>query len=439
MPGRSNRLNIAVAGLGNVGRETARLLWTRRAQLLASAGTELRLAAVCDRDAGPEARRLKLPARVRRTRDWATLVKDPSLDVVVELFGGVDAARRLVLGALGSGKHVVTGNKHLLSRHWNEVFAAARAGGRKVHFEAAVAGAIPIISALRSGLAANRIHSIRGIFNGTTNYILSRMAKAGLGREEALREAQRLGMAEKDPTLDLNGSDTLHKVSVLGSLLTGAWLSPERIPRQGIDGIEAEDIRFAVEKLGRTARLLGTVAVRWGRSPVPVEAHVQPTLVPLEHPLASVHGGYNAAIVDASPAQDLMFYGKGAGPGPAASAVVGDILALARERGAGGERGLESGARPPRLVLVPEPESAYYLRLSVKDEPGALSRIAGHLGRRGVSIAGIYQGAPSSGRPASVMITTHPTSRARFDRARRAVLGLSTVSPRHAALRLLPA
>ncbi|MFH1724870.1 MAG: homoserine dehydrogenase [Elusimicrobiota bacterium] len=443
-PRRGRPLGVAIAGLGNVGRETARLLTANRAKFSARLGGDLRLAWVCERRAS--ARRMGLPGSVRRATDFAPLLRDPAVDIVIELFGGVRHARRLVLDALAAGKHVVTANKHLLSQCWNEVCAASRRHERSVYFEAAVAGGIPIVQAIRFGLAANRIDTVYGIFNGTTNHILSQMAHEGCEMADALREAQRLGMAEADPTLDLNGTDTAHKISIVASMLTGNWLPPDRIPRQGIERIEAEDIGFAVRSLGRTVRLIGTIAPRWDARPVSVEAHVQPTLVPLKHPLAAVHGGYNAVIVQASAADDLMFYGKGAGPGPAASAVLADLLALGGEILGGGAPTYPSGpqeggnARHRIASPVEESEAPYYLKLRVRDVPGALSRITGILGRAGISIARIHQDARAAGRGRAVpvMILTHAARRALIDRARRAITALPMVDRAHSCLRLLP-
>lgn len=418
------RLGVAVAGLGRVGRETARML--------KGLGGRVKLIAVCDRRVQAEARALKLPASVLRMRDWRKLLKDPRVDVVVELFGGLESARSLVLGALEAGRDVVTGNKLLLAKRWPELITAARTRGRRLRFEAAVGGGIPIIEALRTGLAANRIRSVTGILNGTSNYVLSRMAREGCELRRAVREAQRLGMAEKNPALDLSGDDTMHKISIAASLITGTWVPPESIQRQGIESITTEDIRFALEKLQRTVRLIGTIGLRWEQRPLAVEVHVQPTLVPLDHPLAVVHGGYNAVLVDAEPVGDLMFYGLGAGPGPAASAVVSDVLALARE--ADGAM-IPTAERP--IVFIPECPSSYYLKLRVRDVSGALAKITYTLGRAGISIDEIHQEPPRAGI-ASVMITTHETTRRRIDKARRKLMIMPMVVRRPMLLRFLP-
>jgi len=433
-------LGIALAGLGNVGFETARLLLLRQDEFSRRLGRRLELRWVCDPRVDAKARRLRLPRSVTRAREAWRALADPNVDVVVELIGGVDDARALVLGALAAGKQVVTANKHLLSRHWDAVFRAAERRRSRVYFEAAVAGGIPILQALRTGLAANRIRSVSGILNGTTNFILSRMSLAGCSMEEALREAQRMGMAERDPRLDLSGADTAHKVSILASLIAGRWVRPGRVVCQGIEGIGAEDMRFALEKLGRTPRLLGTARFDWSPSRTGVEVHVQPTLVPLQHPLAGVHGGYNAVLVDASSAEDLMFYGKGAGPGPAASAVLSDILTLGGELLAGGPP-VPARRTSGALSFEPESEAPHYLKLMVRDVPGALARIAGILGKTGISIAQIHQAGERSrsGDAVPVMIVTHDTSRRRMDSARAAISRLPIVARRHCCcLRILP-
>ncbi|MFA6030924.1 MAG: homoserine dehydrogenase [Elusimicrobiota bacterium] len=278
-------IGVAVAGLGNVGREVARLLLARRASFRAALGADLRLAAVCDRRAAAEARRLGLPSSVRRTADWRELLGDPSVGVVVELFGGGSAARSLALAALRSGRRLVTANKLLVSERWPELARAAGGPGR-LYYEASVAGAIPVLQALREGLAADRILSLRGILNGTTNFVLTEMIHGGKTLPEALARARALGLAERDASLDLGGHDAAHKLSVLASTVAGRWLPPRLIERAGIEALEPRDIRFALDKLGRTPRLVGTLVFDGGR----VEAGVGPALVPLRHPLAGVHG-----------------------------------------------------------------------------------------------------------------------------------------------------
>jgi homoserine dehydrogenase len=428
-------IRIAVAGLGVVGSETVRLLQAGREALSRRAGARLELAAVCGRRVASVARRLGLPASVRRLTDPRRLPAMPGLDAVVELLGGLGAPRRLVLDCLRRGRHVVTANKRLLSHSWDELRRAQEKGGGRLHFEASVAGGIPILRALDLSLAGDRIESVYGILNGTTNFILTRMAE-GAEPGAALRRAQELGLAEADPTLDLNGQDTADKVSVLASLVTGAWLRPGQVRIQGINDIAPEDISFAENELGRRVKLLGVIRFLSQESREPrIEAFVSPALVPLKHPLAAVQDEFNAVLVQAASAGDLMFYGKGAGAGPAASAVLGDILSLARE--------LASGACAPAPRTGPhhrlaDSACAFYLRLAALDRPGVLSAVTAALGRLGISIASINQPGGRDPKNVPIIITTHPTDPGTFGSAVRDILALPSISRRHTVMRLLP-
>ncbi len=425
-------VRVGVAGLGFVGRETVRLLRANRERFAARLGADVELTAVCDRQVEREARALGLPASVSRFKRPEDLAA-AGLDIVVELLGGLEAPRRLALAALRSGRCVVTANKLLLSHCWDELQEASLRGGR-VYFEGSVAGGIPVLQALDRGFAANRIEAVFGILNGTTNYILTRVEE-GLSPEAALKEAQALGFAEKDPTLDLSGRDTAQKVSVLAALLTGAGVPPERIATEGIMGVSAEDVAFARAQLGRVPRLLGALRLTWGPR-VRLEAHVFPTLVPLTHPLAAVRREYNAVLVKASSAADLMFYGKGAGPGPTASAVVGDIFMLSRDL-----LGRLPPSRPEALDVTLSPvedsTASFYLRLHAQDKPGVLASVTAALARRGISIASIHQSAEPLPAGLPIVLTTHPTTHGRFHAALREILRLRSIDPRHSVLRLL--
>ena len=425
-------VRVGVAGLGFVGRETVRLLQANRERFAARLGADVVLSAVCDRQADREAKSLGLPASVARYKDPEKLAA-AGLDIVVELLGGLEAPRRLALAALRSGRCVVTANKLLLSHCWDELRQASLRGGR-VYFEGSVAGGIPVLQALDRGFAANRIEAVYGILNGTTNYILTRVEE-GLAPEAALAEAQRLGFAEKDPSLDLSGRDTAQKVSVLAALLTGAGVPPERIATHGITGISAGDVAFAKSQLGRVPRLLGTLRLTWGPR-VKLEAHVFPTLVPMTHPLAAVRREYNAVLVKASSAADLMFYGKGAGPGPTASAVVGDIFMLSRDLLG---RLPESRAEnlDARLSPIEESSAPFYLRLFAQDKPGVLAHVTAALARRGISIASIHQSDKPAKDGLPIVLTTHPAEHGRFHAALREILALKAIARRHSVLRLL--
>lgn len=431
-------VRVGIVGLGPVGAEVARQFLRARADFERRLGAPLRLAWACDRHIRSRAGPLGLPASTRRAPHPRKLLQDPGLDILVELTSSLEEARRLACAALGSGKHLVTANKKLLAHHWPEIFRAAGKASRSVYFEASVAGGIPIIQALRENLASNQVRRVLAILNGTSNFVLTRLAHDRLPLSEAVRQAQRLGLAERDPSADLSGLDTAHKLSILASLVCGTWVKPQDIPRSGIQDVDPEDVRFAGSRLGRALRLLGTLRVEWERRPIRLEARVQPTLVPLDHPLASVHGEYNAVMVNTSLAGDLMFYGKGAGPKAAASAVLGDILSLSKEILAGRASPTPRQADGPvRFVAAGEETSSHYLRFYAADRPGVLSKIAGCLGRCGVSIAQIYQERVPSRFGIPVVLTTHPASSARIGRALQNILALSSVHPSHAHFRML--
>jgi homoserine dehydrogenase len=429
------KISVAVAGLGNVGRETVRLLRERRAALRERLGAELVLVAVADRAAAREARALGLPASVARFTDPAAMTARAGADLSIELLGGYDAPRRFALDVLGRGRALVTANKRLLAHAWPELAAAAKKSGARLAFEGSVAGGIPVLRALELSFAGDRVLGVDGILNGTTNYILTR-CEEGLSAAAALREAQELGFAEKDPTLDVSGRDAAQKLSVLAGLVTGGWLEPESFPVAGIEAVTARDVAYARERLGQAVRLVASLRFTGSSEAPRVEASVFPSLVPLSHPLAAVRRQYNALLVHTASAGDLMFYGKGAGAGPTASAVLADVFVTARDL-LGGLSAPRPGPRKLALASPDETSSGFYLRLEVKDRPGALARIAGALGREGVSISAIHQDRSVGSAAVPVMITTHPAPRGRFERARRRILSLSAVSPAHCAMRIL--
>ena len=417
-------IRVAVAGLGVVGRETVRLLRENKEGFARRLGAPIELAAVCDRQAAREAKSLGLPASVIRVNDPAALARLDRLDIIVEVLGGLDAPKKLALDSLRAGRHVITANKRLISHCWPELQEASRRGGGRLSFEGSVAGGIPVVQALDTSFAANRIESVYGILNGTTNYILSAMER-GVSAAEALAQAQGLGFAEKDPSMDVSGRDTAQKISVLSALLTGTALDPERIAREGITAIDEQDVAFARETLGRVPRLLGALHLHWGPT-VRAEASVFPTLVPLDHPLAAVRGEYNAVLIKASAADDLMFYGKGAGAGPTASAVVGDVFLLSRDL---------LGGLPPRqapslrveALPIARVTSCFYMRLAAKDKPGVLAAITAALARERISIATIHQSQRSKAGAVPVILTTHPCETGAFERARRRIGGAVAV------------
>lgn len=428
-------ISVAVAGLGNVGREAVRLLRERRADLRERLGAELVLAAVADNDALREARALGLPPAVARYSDPARMARESGAELFVELLGGYDAPRRFAREVLGRGAALVTANKRLLAYAWPELSAAAAKSGARLAFEGAVAGGIPVLRALELSFSGDRVLGVDGILNGTTNYILTR-CEEGLSAEDALKEAQELGFAEKDPTLDVSGGDAAQKLCVLAGLVTGGWLKPGSFPVAGIQSVTARDVAYARERLGSAVRLVASLRFSGTASAPRVEAGVGPTLVPLGHPLAAVRRQYNALLVSTASAGDLMFYGKGAGAGPTASAVLGDVFVTARDL-LGGLPAPRPGPRKLALASADRALSGFYLRLLVKDRPGALSRIAGALGRESISIASLHQDLASGAAAVPVMITTHPAERGSFDKALRRILALGDVAPKHCAMRLL--
>jgi homoserine dehydrogenase len=378
---------IALLGCGTVGGGVAKLLLEQPQRLTARAGKKLALRRVVVRDPN-KARAVPLPRDVVTT-DLKQVLSDPGVHVVAELAGGVDWARKAVLEALAAGKDVVTANKALLARYGAEVFDAARKQGRAIAFEAAVAGGIPIIAALTQGLAANQIQSVQGILNGTSNFILTAMTETGEDYATALAEAQKLGYAEADPTLDVDGTDAAQKLAILAHLAYGAQVPPDSIERRGIAGIDAMDIRFSKE-LGYTIKM---VAEAWLRDRQ-LAIHVSPVLLRQLSPLAQVRGAYNAVLVDGDAVGDTLYYGKGAGQMPTASSVVADLIDMAVGRAqltfktlrlwSGDDSGISR--RDSDTV-----RSRFYLRLLVADRPGVLADVAGALARHGISISSVIQ------------------------------------------------
>ena len=322
---KKDTVNVGLIGCGTVGLGVVKILEKNLALLEGRAGVSIRLGWICDRA------KITLPAEMTQTPkltdDWRHVVGDPTVDIVVELIGGYEPARTIVLAALAAKKHVATANKALLAKYWGEVFTAAQVNSALVYFEAAVGGGIPVIQGLNEGLAANRIERIYGILNGTTNYILTRMTAEGIDFPAALRAAQAAGFAEADPTFDIEGVDAAHKIAVLASLASGGWVRIEGVHREGISNLDVWDVVFAQKHLGLTVKLLGLADFDGDR----VCARVYPVLLPSSHPFANVRMEYNCIAVHGDAVGDVMFYGKGAGQLAAASAVVSDVLYLARQ------------------------------------------------------------------------------------------------------------
>jgi homoserine dehydrogenase len=420
-------LRVGLLGIGTVGSGTFEVLARNQEEIRRRAGCAIEIAVVADLDTARAAAIVQGRARV--VADAAAVVADPDIDVVVELIGGYGIAKKLVLEAIRQGKHVVTANKALLAVHGTEIFAAARERGVTVAFEAAVAGGIPIIKALREGLTANRIEWVAGIINGTTNFILSEMRAKGLDFGTVLKEAQRLGYAEADPTFDIEGVDAAHKATILSAIAFGVPVQFDKAHVEGITALQAADIRYA-EQLGYRIKLLG-IARRRERG---IELRVHPTLIPATRLIANVEGAMNAVVVKADAVGTTLYYGKGAGSEPTASAVIADLVDIARLQSA------DPGHRVPHLAFQPgsladtpilpisEVVTSYYLRLVVADKAGVLARITGILAEHDISIDAVLQRESAEGeKQTDLIILTHDTVEGRMSDALAQMQALATV------------
>ncbi len=431
-------IRIGMLGCGTVGAGVVKLLAKHREELDRKAGTKLELVKIAVKDARKE-RDSRIPAKLL-TEDALSVVRDPSIDLIVELIGGINPARLLVLEAIKNRKHVVTANKALLAKCWDEIRDAAREHGVEVYFEASVGGGIPIIQALSEGLAANKIEAIYAIINGTSNYILTRMEKDGQTFSEALKEAQAKGYAEADPKLDVGGGDAAHKLVVLTSLAFDTAIPLDAVHTEGIEDLAPIDFVYAREEFGYVVKLLAIAKVEDGE----LEVRVHPTLIPESHLLADVEGVYNGIYVIGDSVGHTMYYGLGAGQKPTASAVVGDVLYLARSiaYGVAGKSGWGPfGDIPNRPVKVPlrpveEITSRYYLRLDCLDHPGVLATIAKLLGDRDVSIASVVQKERSKGNKVPVVILTYEAKEKDIQAARKTIEAHPAVKGRALLIRV---
>jgi homoserine dehydrogenase len=432
-------IGIGLLGLGTVGAGVAAILSdpAGRHPLV----DQLRLVKVAVRDAG-RARPIALDSALLTT-DPEAVIHDPAVDIVVEVIGGLEPARSLILAAIAAGKSVVTANKAVIARHGEEITAAAASRGVYVLIEAAVGGGIPIIEPLKQSLGGNRLQRVSGIINGTTNYILSRMADEGAAYADVLAEAQRLGYAEADPAADVEGGDAADKIAILAGLAYGGAVERTAIPTEGISALQARDVSYA-DQLGFRVKLLA-VAQRLGADSDGTEqldVRVHPTLVPKDHPLAGVNGVNNAILVEGDPVGRVMFYGPGAGAGPTASAVVADILNIAGVRqvggaGAGLDPLLAAGSwRRCRLVDSGLTSHRNYVRLETSDQAGVIGRIGTCFGTESVSIQSIVQ-FEASGGTAEIVVITHEVAESRFRAALTAIETLPEVESVAACLRTL--
>ena len=430
-----NAVRIGLLGLGTVGGGTLELLARNGDEIARRAGRPLRVTHASVRN--PDRAR-GLPADIARHADPFEVVRQPDVDIVAELIGGIEPARSLVLAAIAAGKHVVTANKALIAHHGNEIFEAARRAGVAVGFEAAVAGGIPVIKTLREGLAGNRIDGIAGIINGTSNYILTQMRDAGLDFATALADAQRLGYAEADPSFDIDGVDAAHKLSILAAIAFGMPLSFDDVHVEGIRDLSAVDVDYAGQ-LGYRLKLLGIAR----RGADGVQLRVHPTLLPQRHLLAQVDGVINAVLVDSDALGQSLYYGRGAGAGPTASAVVADLVDIARALTIDAEHRVPYLAfhhdRLQALPVLPidAVETAFYLRLTALDRPGVLADVTRILADQQISIEAILQKEPAPGAShvAVILLTHRVLERALRDAIAR-IEALPSIDGRVVSLRL---
>ena len=429
-------INVGLLGIGTVGGGTFTVLKRNAEEITRRAGRPILITVVADKNV--ELAKKVTAGACRITDDAFSVVADAEVDIVVELIGGTGVSRELTFKAIENGKHVVTANKALLALHGNEIFAAAQKKGVMVAFEAAVAGGIPIIKALREGLTANRIEWIAGIINGTTNFILSEMRDKGLSFEAVLKEAQRLGYAEADPTFDIEGVDAAHKLTIMSAIAFGIPMQFDKAHIEGISKLQAEDIRYA-EQLGYRIKLLGLTR----RKPNGVELRVHPTLIPAKRLIANVEGAMNAVLVKGDAVGSTLYYGKGAGAEPTASAVIADLVDVTRMHTADPEHRVPHLAFQPDAVkdipvlAMGEVETSYYFRMRVEDRPGVLADITRILADQQISIDAMIQREPAEGEEQTdIIMLTHQTLEKNADAAIARIEALPVVKGKVVRLRL---
>jgi len=429
-------INVGLLGIGTVGGGTWTVLTRNAEEITRRAGRPISITTVADRDL--DRARAVTQGKAKLVDDAFAVVRDPDIDIVVELIGGYTVAKELVLAAIENGKHVVTANKALLAMHGNEIFAAAQRKGVMVAFEAAVAGGIPIIKALREGLTANRIQWLAGIINGTTNFILSEMRDKGLPFETVLKEAQALGYAEADPTFDIEGNDAAHKATIMASIAFGIPMQYERAHIEGITKLDAVDIAYA-EKLGYRIKLLGIARKREDG----VELRVHPTLIPARRLLANVEGAMNAVLVHGDAVGPTLYYGQGAGDEPTASAVIADLVDVTRMHTADPEHRVPHLAFQPdqlediKVLPIEQCRCGFYMRLRVDDKPGVLADVTRILADNDISIDALIQKEPAEGETqADIILLTHVTLEGNANKAIAQIEALPVVAGKVTRLRM---
>ncbi len=429
-------MQVGLLGIGTVGGGTFRVLSRNREEITRRAGREIRIAMVADK-ATDRAREL-VGNNVEVVDDAMKVITHPNIDIVVELIGGYSPAKDFVLKAIANGKHVVTANKALLAVHGNEIFAAAQKAGVMVAFEAAVAGGVPIIKALREGLTANRIEWIAGIINGTSNFILSEMRSKGKPFDKVLKEAQKLGYAEADPTFDIEGIDAAHKLTIMSAIAFGVPMQFDKAYTEGISKLTKQDIEYA-EQLGYRIKLLGLTR----RTANGIELRVHPTLIPTKRLIANVEGVMNAILVKGDAVGSTMYYGAGAGAEPTASAVVADLVDVTRMHTSDPEHRVPHLAfQPDQLTDTPilsmdEVETSYYLRMRVFDRPGVLADVTRILADNHISIDAMIQKEPSEGEEqVDIIMLTHLCHEKNINIAMKKIEALDSVDGKITRIRL---
>jgi homoserine dehydrogenase len=431
-------IQVGLLGIGTVGGGTFEVLRRNQEEITRRAGRPIQITMVADKDLARAREVIGGAPGVTLTDDALAVINSPNIDIVIELIGGYGIAKELVLRAIAAGKHVVTANKALLATHGNEIFAAAQQRGVMVAFEAAVAGGIPIIKALREGLTANRIEWIAGIINGTTNFILSEMRERGLPFATVLKEAQRLGYAEADPTFDIEGVDAAHKLTIMSAIAFGIPMQFDKAHIEGISKLQAEDIRYA-EQLGYRIKLLGITK----QKSEGVELRVHPTLIPTKRLIANVEGAMNAVLVKGDAVGATLYYGKGAGAEPTASAVIADLVDVTRMHTADPENRVPHLAFQPNAVkatpvlAMGEVETSYYLRMRVEDRPGVLADITRILADQQISIDAMIQREPGEGEDQTdIIMLTHLTREKNANAAIARIEALPVVKGKVVRLRM---
>ncbi|MDI6785228.1 MAG: homoserine dehydrogenase [bacterium] len=399
-----DKINIGLIGLGTIGAGVVKIFQKNQALFKERLGVDLCLKRIVDIDL--ERKRDLDLSNINLSDDISEILNDEEINIIIELIGGYELARTYVLTALRKGKHVVTANKALLSKHWDEIIETAKESNVGVYFEASVCGGIPLILSITKGLSGNQILSINGILNGTCNYILSKMSSEKRKFKKVLIDAQKKGYAEADPSLDINGKDSAHKLAIISSLSFGQNISVEEIYVEGITEITLEDCMYAQEEFGCTIKLLAIGRIVDNK----IDLRVHPTLIPKKHLLSKVEGAYNAVYVRGDNVGDLLFYGMGAGELPTASAVISDVAAIAskiKDSNTNFRSFLGQREKKKELLPTDELELKYYIRFSTVDHPGVLAKIAGILGDNNISIASVVQKEPLEENVAFVVMLTH--------------------------------